>query len=153
MAREKIGEAQTDKNGKAKINLPITDTKSFTIEAKYHELSKSKKITSIAPNLSLNIPSSVEAGVIFTVNGLFLLNDKPAPSGIQINIIIIDPTGIASRVTCKTNSEGEFSATKLHLDFLSIGMSTYVFHAEVNNYPSIKSENYYIDVTSPSGNL
>ena len=152
MAREKIGEAQTDRNGKAKINLPITDNKSFTIEAKYHELSKSKKITSIAPNLSLNVPSSVEAGVKFTVNGLFLLNDKPAPAGIQININAIDGHGEGWYVTCQTNSEGEFSAI-LRLDFLGDDMRTYVFHAEVNNYPSIKSENYYIDVTSPSGNL
>jgi hypothetical protein len=145
MVREKIGEAQTDRNGKARINLPITDNRSFTVEAVYHELSKSKAITSIATALSLNIPSSVESGEEFNVNGLFLQNDEPAPAGIQINIIVTENNSdeVISHVSCKTNPSGEFSA---NLQLTVQETKTYVVHAEVNNYPSIKSENHYIDV-------
>lgn len=149
MTREKIGEAQTDKNGKARINLPITDNKSFTIEAKYHELSQSKAISSISTALSLlNVPSSVESGDEFTVNGLFLQNSEPAPAGIQINVIVMENNHdeVISRVSCKTRQSGGFSAN-LKLT-VHDSTETYVIHAEIDNYPAIKSENHYIDIIS-----
>ena len=71
MTREKIGEVYTDKNGKAKMSLDMSDiTEDFTLEAIYDEFDDSIDFTNVTYTLTLEAEETqIDTGEAFNISG------------------------------------------------------------------------------------
>ena len=137
MGRLKIGEAVTDRNGKARLQYDIRNVhEDFAIEAVYDEYSKRKSIDNVTYKILLETDMCVDTGDPIEISG-YLLEDNLPMNQEQLNVFLDD---VRVKTVLVNSQDGSYSAT---LDDVADGTHS-VYVTWNNNRVSSSVETVYV---------
>lgn len=137
MGRIKIGEAVTDRNGKARLQYDIRNVHTdFAIEAVYDEYSKRKSIDNVTYTILLETDMCVDTGDPIEISG-YLLEDNLPMNQEQLNVFVDD---VRVKTVLVNNQDGSYSA---ELNGIDTGVHT-VYVTWNNNKVSSSVETVYV---------
>ena len=137
MGRIKIGEAVTDRNGKARLQYDMRNVhEDFAIEAVYDEYSKRKSIDNVTYTILLETDMCVDTGDPIEISG-YLLEDNLPMNQEQLNVFVDD---VRVKTVLVNNQDGSYSA---ELNGIDTGVHT-VYVTWNNNKVSSSVETVYV---------
>ena len=137
MGRLKIGEAVTDRNGKARFQYDIRNVHTdFAIEAVYDEYSKRKSIDNVTYTILLETDMCVDTGDPIEISGYLLEDDLPMNQE-QLNVFLDD---VRVKTVLVNSQDGSYSAS---LDSVADGTHS-VYVTWNNNRVSSSVETVYV---------
>ena len=108
MGRIKIGEAVTDRNGKARFQYDIRNVhEDFAIEAVYDEYSKRKSIDNVTYTILLETDMCVDTGDPIEIFGYLLEDDLPMNQE-KVDVFVDD---VRVKTVLVNSQDGSYSAT------------------------------------------